>query len=120
MSETTTWCNTPRYDFTGTEPPAPPCGHQACADDIERHKTGYMEATLWACPAGRCVLAWLKAECELEAGHDGDHDFPPRSDPAGWNDVDLKDGYPWPNGPEWTTPAPAAAAPLAGYDGSGF
>ncbi len=97
MSETK-WCYARRWDFTGTEPPVPACGHQTCAGDVQRHREGYEHESLWACPSGRCCLAWLEAECDLTAGHEGDHDFGERSDPKGWSDVDLGDGYPWPKG----------------------
>lgn len=90
------FCEVPRWDFTGTQPTVPDCGHQTCADDAKRHETGYAEDSLWACPAGRYALAWLEAQCELDAGHTGDHDFGERSDPATWSDVDLGNGYPWP------------------------
>lgn len=93
----TNYCEARRYDFVGEEPEAPPCGHQACADDEARHAAGYEHESDWACPAGRCVLAWLQATCELDAGHAGDHDYGERSDPGTWHDVDLGNGHPWPN-----------------------
>lgn len=92
------FCEHRRYDFVGPEPAVPECGHQACADDLERHKAGYAEESIWACPAGQCVLEYLKALCELDAGHEGDHEYGPRWDPAHSSSVDLGGGYPWPNG----------------------
>lgn len=76
------FCTVRRWDVDPTCDPfssqyAPHvCSHAVCLEDIRLHQQGYQHARSdWDCPAGQCELARNKAYCDLDAGHEGAHQW---------------------------------------------
>ena len=98
----------PRFDYpnwdTFAPPPgtwAPDCGHAACIED-DRHCPSGDGFHTYDCPVAVCRLAAANNTCDLNAEHEGAHQFTPY-DPT---DHPADEPEPWP-------PEPIEGEPIA-------
>lgn len=69
------WDVDPAHDPWSRQYVQPSCEHAVCLEDIRLHAPGVDHQSIWDCPSGRCALDQNEAQCELDAGHDGAHQW---------------------------------------------